>query len=209
MNTSPFFRSRPIGRLAIATGLMGVTTLIFGLIFAFGGDIVGDSISIFYRLNDLFNLIMALMSGVLAWMLYSHFQEKMTSLHGGLLILILVGMLLAVLGFWMIAFGRTGWILSGWYTDTGFAFIGLWLIGVNYTAFQNDLLPKGISLYGILVGIVMALGFASLPGLLRNIDSTDFMSPLLYGMWTASIRGWIILFPIWCILTGRYIRTLE
>ena len=148
MNTSPFFRSRPIGRLAIATGLMGVTTLIFGLIFAFGGDIVGDSISIFYRLNGLFNLIMALMSGVLAWMLYSHFQEKMTSLHGGLLILILVGMLLAVLGFWMIAFGRTGWILSGWYTDTGFAFIGLWLIGVNYTAFQNDLLPKGISLYG-------------------------------------------------------------
>jgi hypothetical protein len=203
MNTTAF-RIQTIGRMAISTGVIGISTLIFGFIFAFGGDIVGDSVSIFYRLNDLFNLIMALMSGAFAWMLYSHFQEKMTSLHGGLLILILAGMVLAVIGFWMIAFGRTGWILSGWYTDTAYALIGLWVISFNYSALQNDLLPKGISSYGILVGAVMALGFASLPGLLRNIDSTDFMSPLLYGMWTASIRGWILLYPIWCIILGRH-----
>ncbi len=194
------FQFQTIGKLAIATGVVGVATLIFGLIFTFAGDIV----PIFFGLNDLFNLIMALMSGVLAWRLYSRFREKMTSLHGGLLFLVLVGMVLAVIGFWMIAFGRTGWILSGWYTDTAYALIGLWVIGLNSTSFQNDLLPKGISLYGILVGVVMALGFASLPGLIRNIDSTDFMSPLLSGIWHASIRGWILLYPIWCIVLGRH-----
>lgn len=194
------FQFQTIGKLAIATGVVGVATLIFGLIFTFAGDIV----PIFFGLNDLFNLIMALMSGVLAWRLYSRFREKMTTLHGGLLFLVLVGMVLAVIGFWMIAFGRTGWILSGWYTDTAYALIGLWVISLNYTAYQNDLLPKGISLYGFLVGVVMALGFASLPGLIRNIDSTDFMSPLLSGIWHASIRGWILLYPIWCIVLGRH-----
>jgi hypothetical protein len=112
-------------------------------------------------------------------------------------------MVLAVIGFGMIAFGHTGWILSGWYTDTAYALIGLWIIGLNYTAFQGQLYSKGISLYGFIVGVVMSLGFASLPGMIKGIDSTDFMSPTLLGIWKVSIRGWILFYPIWCILLGR------
>jgi hypothetical protein len=200
MNASTF-HSHTIGKMAIATGLIGVSTLIFGLIFTFAGDVV----PIFYRLNDLFNLIMALMSGALVWMLYSRFREKMTSIHRILLFLVLVGMILAVIGFRLIAFGHTGWVLSGWYTDTAYALIGLWVIGLNFTALQNGLLPKGFSLFGVVVGAVMALGFVALPGLIRNIDSADFMSPILYGIWNMSIQGWIFLYPIWCILLGRWI----
>jgi hypothetical protein len=85
MNASTF-HSHTIGKMAIATGVIGVSTLIFDLIFTFSGDVV----PIFYRLNDLFNLIMALMSGVLAWMLYSRFREKMTSMHRILLFLVLL-----------------------------------------------------------------------------------------------------------------------
>ena len=200
MNTSTF-QSQSIGKIAIATGIIGISTLVFGLIFTFAGDIV----PMFYGLNDLFNLIMALMSGVLAWMLYSLFREHMTSLHSGLLILVLFGMVLAVNGFWMIAFGRTGWILSGWYTDTAYALIGLWIIGLNYTAFQDQHYSKGISLYGVIVGVVMSLGFASLPGMIQGVDSTDFMSPTLLGIWNVSIQGWIFLYPIWCILLGIHL----
>lgn len=204
MNTFTF-QSRTIGWTAIITGAVGISTLIFGLIFTIAGDIV----PVFYGLNDLFNLIMALMSAVLAWMLYSRFREKMTPFHGGLLILVLVGMVLAIIGFWMIAIKHTGYLQSGWYTNTAYALIGLWVIGLNYTAWQNDILPRGLSLFGIIVGVVMALGFSAIPGMLRNIDSTDFMSPLLYAIWNNSIQGWILLYPIWCILLGRYMRTLD
>lgn len=190
-----------IGRVAIITGATGITTQIFGILFTFAGDIV----PVFYGLNDLFNLILAILSGVLAWILYYHFRERLTSLHGILLILVLIGVIFAILGFRMIAFGHAGWVLSGWYTDTGFALIGIWVIGLNYTARQNDLLPKGLSLFGMIVGAVMALGFASIPGLIRNTDSTEFMSPILYWTWFISIQGWILLYPIWCIWMGRHI----
>jgi len=201
MNTSTFFQSQSIGKIAIATGVVGVSTLVFGLIFTFAGDII----PVFYRLNDLFNLIMALMSGVLAWVLYSRFRENMTSLHVGLLILILIGMVLAVIGFWMIAIKRTGYLQSGWYTNTAYALIGLWIIGLNYTARQNDLLSKGLSLFGVIVGIVMVLGFSAIPGMIQNIDSTEFMSPVHYGIWNASLAGWILLYPIWCMLLGHHL----
>lgn len=199
MKTSAF-QSHTIGKMSIATGVIGVSTLIFGLIFTFAGDIVPN----FYSLNDLFNLVMALMSGVLAWMLYSHFREKMTSLHSILLFLVLVGMIFAIIGFWMITFGYTGWILSGWYTNIAYALIGLWVIGLNYTAYRIDLLPKRLSLFGVVVGFVMALGFISISGLIKNVDSTDFMSPIVYSIWNISIAGWILLYPLWCILSGRH-----
>lgn len=200
MNTSTF-QSQSIGKIALATGVIGVSTLIFGLIFTFAGDIV----PIFYSLNDLFNLIMALMSGVLAWMLYFRFRENMTSLHVGLLILILIGMILAVIGFWMIAIKGTGYLQSGWYTNTAYALIGLWIISLNYTAWQNNLLSKGLSLFGVIIGVVMALGFSAIPGMIQNIDSTYFMSPIHYGIWNASLAGWILLYPLWCMLLGRHL----
>jgi len=204
MNTYAF-RSRTISWTAIITGAVGLSTLIFGLIFTFAGEIA----PIFYSLNDLFNLIMALMSGVLVWMLYSFFQENMKSLHVGLLVLVLIGMVLAIIGFWMIAIKRTGYLQSGWYTNTAYALIGLWFIGLNFTAFQNDLMSKGLSLFGAGAGVVMALGFSAIPGMIQNIDSTDFMSPIHYGIWNASLAGWIIFYPIWCITLGRYMRTLD
>lgn len=200
MSTSTF-QSQSIGKIALATGVIGVSTLIFGLIFTFAGDVV----PIFYSLNDLFNLIMALMSGVLAWLLYFRFRENMTSLHVGLLVLILIGMILAVIGFWMIAIKGTGYLQSGWYTNTAYALIGLWIISLNYTAWQNDLLSKGLSLFGVIIGVVMALGFSAIPGMIQNIDSTYFMSPIHYGIWNASLAGWIILYPLWCMLLGRHL----
>lgn len=205
MNTPTFFQSRTIGWTAIIMGCLGITGLIFGLIFTF----VEDAATIFYNLSDLFNLVIGILSGILAWMLYSRFREKMASMHRFLLFLVLGGIVLMAIGFWLIAFDLTGWILSGWYTDTGFAFIGLWLIGLNYTAWQNDLMPKGLSLLGIIAGGLLVLGFSAIPGLIRNIDSMAFMSPMLNGSWNASILGWVILHPIWCILSGRYFLKQE
>ena len=133
MNTSTFFQSQSIGKIAIATGVVGISTLVFGLIFTFAGDIV----PVFYGLNDKFNLIMALMSGVLAWMLYSRFRKNMSMLHIGMLILVAIAMIFAILGFVKIAFG---------YTDTGYTLIGLWIMGLNYSALKDKLYSKGISL---------------------------------------------------------------
>ena len=178
MNTSAFFQSRTISWTAIIMGCLGITGLIFGLIFTF----IGDTSAIIYNLSDIFNLVIGILSGVLAWMLYSRFREKMTSLHQFLLFLVLGGIVLMAIGFWLIAFVRTGWILSGWYTDTGFAFIGLWLIVLNYITWQNDLLPKGLSLLGMIAGVLLALGFSAVPGLIRNVNSMDFMSPMLNGI---------------------------
>ena len=205
MNTSTFFQSRTIGWTAISMGCLGISGLILGLTFTF----VENTAAIIYNLSDFFNLVIGILSGMLAWMLYSRFREKMTSSHRFLLYLVLGGMVLMAIGFWLIASDRTGWILSGWYTDTGFAFIGLWLTGLNYTAWQNELLPKGLSILGIIAGVLLVLGFSSLPGLIRNVDSMAFMSPILNGIWNASILGWVIIHPVWCITLGLHMRKLD
>jgi len=108
MNAS-ILQSRTIGKIAVATSVIGVSTFIFGFIFTFARNIL----PVFYGLNNLFNLIMALMSGVLAWMMYSRFREHVKMLHGWLFILVAVGMILALNGFLKIVFSYTGWILSG------------------------------------------------------------------------------------------------
>lgn len=187
---------------AIATGVIGISTLMFGLLFTFAGNLV----PVFYGLNDLFNLILAILSSILAWMLYSHFRERLTFLHTILLLLVLIGVVFAVIGYRLIAFGHSGWVLSGWYTDTGFALIGLWVVGLNYTIWQKKLLPKGLSIYGVIVGAMMALGFSALPGLIANIDSTNFMSSPHYILWMTSIMSWTVLYPIWCIGIGRVLQ---
>jgi len=196
--TSSGFSSTVIGWMAIATGMAGIFAMIFiALFYAVGSP--------FGTLNDIGNGLMALLSGGLAWALYAYDQEKLTTLDKALPILALIGMVVAIIGSVLVIFKFTDWILAGLYTATGYALIGLWVIGLNYAARQSDFLPQGLSMFGLVLGAMMLFGFAAVPGLLKGIDSLEGMHPVINVLWQAASLGWLFLYPMWCIWLGRWI----
>jgi hypothetical protein len=85
----------------------------------------------------------------------------------------------------------------------GNALIGLWLLGMSYSAGQNNSLPSGIVTFGIVVGLILALGLATLPGILAKVDAWDAAPWYVNYIGQASALGWLVLYPVWCILFGR------
>jgi hypothetical protein len=199
MQTSTF-PSRPIGWTAILAGAMALAGFASALIFTFAGE-VG---AFFYELSDLSNVSVAVLGSALAWMLYARFRGRLTVVHKILLVVTLVGALFAIYGYKLLLFEETGWVLSGWYTNVGHAMIGLWVISFNYAAWRHGLLPKALSGLGIVAGLMVALGFVAVVGLMRQADYVEVMSLLQTNIWQLSILGLGIVTPIWCIWLGGF-----
>jgi hypothetical protein len=51
--------------------------------------------------------------------------------------------------------------------------IGLWLLGLSYSAQRGDPWSHSLVIGGIIVGAIMALGSLALPRILRSIDAWD------------------------------------
>lgn len=198
--TAGSFSSEAIGWVAFATGVIGIFSMIFIALFYTVGNPFGT-------LNDIFNALMAISSGILAWMLYAGSKNGLTLLNQALLILAQIGALIAIVGSVLVIFKYTGWVLAGLYTATGYAMIGLWVIRLNYAARGGGLMPGGMSTFGLVLGVVMLLGFAAVPGLIKGADSVEAMSPVINGIWQAASLGWLFLYPIWCFWLGRWTLT--
>jgi hypothetical protein len=185
-----------VGWVALATAGVGLLAILFIILLYTVNSVFGP-------LNDICNGLLGILSGVLAAMLYAQYgaQSPFLSLVG--LILALAGAAVVVVGSVLVVSGRTGWYRAGFYTMAGFAGIGLWLVGQNLLVQPAGGWPQSLVIAGLVVGGLMVLGLAAIPGLFSGIDSWE-TSPwyLKYVGMSASSLGWLVLYPLWCLWLG-------
>jgi hypothetical protein len=189
------FSSTTIGWTALVTGIAGVLSLVFIVLFFTIGQPFGT-------LNDFCIGLAGLSSGVLASMLYAehHLQSPLNQLALGLA---LIGAVVVALGSLLVIFNITGWYLAGLYMSAGNALIGLWLLTLNYSVRQSTPWTHGLIVFGLVIGIVMALGLVVIPGIIKGIDSWDAAPWYINYIGMPGGLGYLVLYPIWCILLGR------
>lgn len=185
-----------MGWTALATGAMGLLALAFIILFFTIGQPFGT-------LNDICICFTAILSLILAWMLYPRYHGNSPLLSQVELVFALVGAIVVSAGSMLVISGITGWYLAGLYMAAGNAFLGLWLLGLNYSAQQTHSLSQGLVVFGIVVGSIMALGLLAVPGIVRGIDSWSSAPWYVNYVGQAGALGWLVLYPIWCIWLGR------
>jgi hypothetical protein len=186
-----------IGWVAMATGVVGLFAIMFIILLYTVGQPFGT-------LNDIYNALLGILTGILAVMLYAQYraQSPLLSLVG--LILALIGAVAVPIGSALVVSRRMGWFQAGYYTAAGFGAMGLWLAGLNSVVDQRNGWTQGLIVAGLVIGGMMALGLLAIPGLFSRIDSWE-ASPwyVKYVGLSASSLGWLVLYPIWLILVGR------
>jgi hypothetical protein len=190
------FSTSTTGWWAIATGSAGLLGLAFIILFFTRGQPFGT-------LNDICIGLAAVLSGVLAWMLYPEFQARSPQLGQIALILALAGAIIVVVGSVLVISGTTGWFLAGLYMATGNALIGLWLLALNYIVQPSQAWPQGLVIFGLVVSVIMALGLATAPGIFRGTDAWASAPWYVNYVGQAGALGWLIAYPVWCIWLGR------
>ncbi len=195
MNT---FSSVTIGWVAIAAGIAGLLGLVFIILFFTVGQPFGT-------LNDICIGLTAILSMVLAWMLYPGHHAQSPLLSQIMLVVALLGAIVVVVGSALAIFGVTGWSLSGLYMAAGNGMIGLWLLALNYSALRDIRFPHGLVIFGLISGVILVLGLVTIPGIFRGIDIKEYVLTPVNAIWWTSALGWLILYPIWCVLVGRFL----
>jgi hypothetical protein len=193
--TASVFSAYTIGWVAIATGVVGLVGLVFIVLFFTVGQPFGT-------LNDLCIALAAILGGVLAWMLYSAHHAQSPPLSQLSLVAALAGALVAVAGSALVIFRVTGWYLAGLYMTAGNALIGLWLVGLSYSAQRSRAWPHGLAVFGLVVGVIMAVGLVAVPGILKSIPAQG-SAPWYVNAGYVGGLGWVVLYPMWCIWLGR------
>jgi hypothetical protein len=187
--------SRTIGWLAVAVGgviLIGDISLI--LFFTIG--------AFFGTFNDLCIAFAAILSVLLAWMLYPAQRAYSPRLSQSLLTAAIVGALVAFVGSVFVIFDVTGYFLAGLMNFFGYGLVGLWLLGMNYLARRMDRWPRRLFQFGLASGASMAIGLLTGPGIVGRVDDPDLAPWFIYVAPVASL-GWLLLYPIWSIWLGR------
>ena len=195
------FPSTTIGWTAIATGV----AVIFALVFI---TMMYTVNMIFGPINDVMNSIVAILSAVLAWMLYAQHHSKSPMLSQVTLMLAVIGAVVMVIGSVLVLFKFTGWILAGMYTGVGSALIGVWLMAFSYSMLKDGLLPNNLVIFGLFTGVVMAFGLFALPGIFAGIDNLESVPWYLLAVLPSGL-GIYLTYPIWCIWFGRVLLQTE
>jgi hypothetical protein len=176
---------RMVGRLALATGIVTVVSLVaLVLFFALGQG------NAFGTINDwtigaigvlTIALALAVRRDTISWI----------AIVGGAIVLI---------GALLVISRTTGFLLAGLIESVGFALVGLWLIAINRAADRRW--PRQLGALGVLAGGVMAIGFVVLPGVAQRLDD---MATAPWWVWIGFV-GWLgifVLYPAWSLWLGR------
>jgi len=190
------FSSVAIGWVAIATGIVGLLGFAFIILFFTVGQPFGT-------LNDICIGLTAILSVVLVWMLYPGHQAQFPLLSKTALAIAMFGALVVMVGSALAISGVKGWFLSGLYMAAGNAMIGLWLLGLNYSSLRGNLFPQSQVIFGLISGVILALGLVTIPGIIRGIDTQEYELSIFNYIWWVSSLGYLALYPTWCILLGR------
>ena len=185
-----------IAGLALAVAvvtLLGLALLI--IMFAFSSGPSG-------MLNDISIAIAALLSVALAWSLYPLHKASHPLTALPLFVLVLVGAVIVVAGSVLSISGTTGFILAGLYMMLGNALIGIWLISLN----RGSPWPHSLVVFGLITGGVMALGLATIPGIVARTDSFAGSSWITW-IGQMGFFGWAVLYPIWCLRIWQLLRS--
>ena len=164
--TTSNFSTATIGWVAIAVGVSAILAVISLTLMA----TVNQSFGV---VNDVFNGIIGISSAMLVGMLYAEHHAKSPLLSQVAFVLALVGAILVVVGSVLVIFKFTGFVLAGWYTGVGNAFIGLWLVAFCYSMQRGDGFPTNLITFGLVVGLVMAMGLLGISGIFARIDSME------------------------------------
>jgi hypothetical protein len=189
------FLSGTVGWIAISAGIAGILALVFILLFYAIGQPFGT-------INDIFNGLLAITSGILVLGMYAGYHTKSPFASQIALVLALAGVAIAVIGSVLVIFKFTGWVLAGFYTGVGDALIGAWLALFCYSMLRNNTLPHTLITFGLVVGVLMAIGLISILGIISKIDSMDSM-PWYLNIGYIGFFGTYIVYPIWAIWLGR------
>ncbi|MGB3714815.1 MAG: hypothetical protein WA996_10335 [Candidatus Promineifilaceae bacterium] len=192
--------STTIGRIAIALAVVAVLGLVFIALFY---ALFEGSGGPFGTLNDICVALGGILSGGLVWGLYSNHRTYAPRMSRFALGSGLVGACLVPIGSGLAIFNITGWFLAGLVTTFGYALIGLWLLGLNYSARGWPGFPHRLALIGIVAGGVMVIGILSGPGIVARIDAADSAQWFVLAALYVGGLGWNILYTIWCIWLGR------
>ena len=195
-NNSP---SRTLGWLAIATGgviLIGDASLT--LFFTIG--------SFFGTFNDLCVAFAAILSALLSLILYPAHRAYSPRLSRFLLTVAIIGALVASIGSAFVIFDITGYFLAGLMNFFGYGLVGLWLLGLNYSAQRRNGWPRRLVQFGLVSGARMAVGLLTDPGIVGRIDNPELAPWFVYIAPVASLE-WLLLYPIWSIWLGRLLLT--
>ena len=197
MNTNNFPQSA-VGWMAIATGVSGtLATISITLMYT-----VEPS---FGSVNDVFNAVLGIASGLLAWMFYPQHHARSPRMSQIALVLAVVGMIFTITGSTLILFDFTGFVLAGFYNAVGNGLIGLWLVAFCSTMRNADTLPHNLLMFGLVVGAIMALGVFCIPGILAGVDSMESLPWYLLAGFLGFL-GTYLLYPIWTFWLGRRIK---
>ena len=188
--------SSAIGRTAISIAVVSIIGLVFiGLFFGTGGP--------FGTLNDVCVGVGGILSGRLAWLLSPTHRSYTPRGSGFALGTALVGACLTALGSGLVIFNVTGWFLAGLVTTFGYALIGVWLLGLNSSALRWLGFPRRLAQFGIVAGLVTAVGVLALPGILARAEASGSARWFVSGSMYLGGLGWNILYAIWCMWLAR------
>ena len=192
-------------------GIMNITTeIIRRVAYATGGAFILATILLavffavdepFGTLNDVFNGISGILCGVLASMFYSQHHAKSPLTGQIALALAIIGAIVVTVGTILVVFKVTGWVLAGWYSTAGYALIGIWLVMFCYSMLNDTTLPYRLTMFGVIIGLVMAVGLIAVIGILNKVDTMDGLPVSL----NISYFGYLgdLLFPFWSIWLAR------
>ena len=192
--TTVKFPTSTVGWTAFATGIASILATILIILFYTAGGPFGT-------LNDIFNGIAAILSGILAWMLRPVFHVN-SSAQWILTAVASIGAIVAVIGSILIVYDFTGWVLAGWYTTLGYAFVGLWLLAFSHSARQEKTLPQNLPTLGFIAGSLMTVGVIVIPAIVMGIDSTE-STPWYINLGYSGFLGTYLLYPAWAVWLGR------
>lgn len=188
--------SSTAGWAAIATGAAGLLGLLFIILMFTAGSPFGT-------LNDICNGLAAILSLILAAMLFARLRGELPLLSGTILALAILGASLAAVGSYLAISGASGWYRAGLFTALGYALIGVCLLVFSSLALRDHSLARGLAIFGMVTGGILALGLAAIPGILRGLDPSTYDFTLFNALWWTSSLGYLTLLPAWCILLGR------
>ncbi len=193
--TTNNFSPATVGWVAIATGASSIlAVLCLALMFTVNRS--------FGTANDVLNGIVGISSVILAWMLYAEHRARSPLLSQVALVLALLGAIFVVIGSILVIFKVTGFVLAGFYTSVGNALIGCWLVAFCYSMQRGDGFPNNLITLGLVVGVLMAMGFLVIPGIVAEIDSMESL-PWYLTLGYVGFLATYLLYPVWTIGLGR------